>query len=257
MKPSLSETGRSRTMPATVTGTVRGAPVATIGQSSVEVMPAEALARTPLENTKLLVEWLERSSGVKAEMRMGIGGPVAAATFLPGADLPKALETVERSLMPAPDLLMAEGITALWHKTKRRSEDAVSLDTMLDVYCLFLSNWPGDTVIAALSETFEWFPDQAELERRMERHAAPRRLFAHRLREAIRKPATPSQDTPPPDPEARIRVQRMVDQFKAKGRASGQESAPETPPETEAEMLARMGSAGPRPERVRQWAGTQ
>ena len=217
---------------------------------SAEMLP-ETASQHPGVNQKNLVDWLEQSCGVVAEMRMGIGGPVAKGRFLKDADMGKALSEVEQLLMPAPPSMVEEALAMLWATAKRRKEDAGSLDLMLEAYLRFLNDWPGDVVLSALSETYEWFPDRSEIENRMKRHAEPRRLFASRLRTAIADrdaPDVPEKpvNAPVARPDDAQAIQDGVEYFRRGGRDA-------KPVETDEQFLARIQSdkRGPRPETLR------
>ena len=252
MKRLHSEIGRKQMGDGTKTGTQLGELAATTGLNmAVAVMDEMRLARTPHENTQRLVQWMKLSSDVTAVITMGIGAPIAKATFGQTADLPKALAGVEKLLMPAPDFLLAQGVNALWHKTKHRSETASSAELILDVYVLFLSKWPGDVAIAVLSETYEWFPTQHDLEKRMQRHAEPRRLFASRLRTAIAERDAPDAPEKPVNapvarPDDAQAIADSVQYFRRGGK-----DAPAV--ETDEEFIHRIQSdkRGPRPETLR------
>ena len=228
-------------------GVVVGSKAGHDNLSPVAMLP-ETASLHPVVNQKNLVEWLEQSCGVVAEMRMGIGAPVAKARFQKGADLTMALVGVEQLLMPAPSSMIEEALGLLWATAKRRKEDAGSLDLMLEAYLRFLNEWPGDVVLAALGETYEWFPDRSEIENRMKRHAEPRRLFASRLRTAIAERDAPEKpvNAPVARPDDAQAIQDGVDYFRRGGR-----DAP--PVETEEEFMQRIQSdkRGPRPETLR------
>ena len=230
--------------------TVSGNALAQSGGAGA-VMASGTASTIPQDNQKKLAEWLEQSCGVVAEMRMGIGGPVATARFQKGADLPMALVGVEQLLMPAPSSMIEEALGLLWATAKRRKEDAGSLDLMLEAYLRFLTDWPGDVVLAALGETYEWFPDRSEIENRMKRHAEPRRLFASRLCTAIADrdaPDVPKKpvNAPVARPDDAQAIQDGVEYFRRGGRDA-------KPVETDEQFLARIQSdkRGPRPETLR------
>lgn len=109
-----------------------------------------------------------------------IDKPASGATVwdeAEGANLPAAVATVEASLTPPTDRQVVQWLAALRSATKRRNDDDLTLDLMLEIYVPRLLALPADVVKhLCIKHRWGWFPAIAEMEDAGDTLAAPRRV---------------------------------------------------------------------------------
>jgi len=153
-------------------------------------MVAEACERDPEENTDLLLSLLrnngcsvvikhrlmfptDRSTGEPSGWRDVVKG--AEVAVADGANVEKALRTLEASMAPAMPPNIGIWLTELSHITAKRFEDEESATLTMAAYIKRLVQYPGDIVRQTLQEwSGKWFPTWGELKEILDARTAPR-----------------------------------------------------------------------------------
>lgn len=166
-----------------------------------------------------------RASGILID-RPGSGATVWDEA--PDANLPAAVAAVDASLTAPTDRQVVQWLAALRSATKRRNDDDLTLDLMLEIYVPRLLALPADVVKhLCLKHRWAWFPAIAEMEDAGDVLAAPRRIsqmivrdraagrevygFARRVREP--EPARPSE-------EQRAKAAEMIAELAARAKSA-------------------------------------
>lgn len=153
-------------------------------------MVADTCEREPEENTERLLSML-RTAGCSVVIKHRLMFPTNPSTGEPsgwrdvvkgaevavaeGANVEKALRTLEASLAPAAPPNIGMWLAELGHITARRNESADSATVTMAAYIKRLVQYPGDIVRQTLQEwSGKWFPTWGELKEILDARTAPR-----------------------------------------------------------------------------------